>query len=106
MTFLSDAEGDNINFTAVTAGDYDVYLNKLGTETEFAKYPLNPQTARCLQVHADQSISIIGMNEKIFTNPSPVIINKPHIEKRNNPKIVRITLNVPTANTNINIRWF
>lgn len=111
MVYLSDDTGDNIEFTAVNAGTYVLNLAQ-GTDSEFVKNATpDPNktlllTARCFSLKTDQNVNITKMNGRTFTNPISVILNKEHTEKRNNPVIMQLTLDVQTANTKIALRWF
>ena len=108
MSYASESEGDNIEFTAVTIGDYDIWLSLESTDTEFAKYPNsgNGKTARKYVLRADQSCLITKVNNKTLTNPITVILNKAHTEIRDVPTINKLTIQTQTANTALKLRWF
>ena len=108
MSYASEGEGDNIEFTAVAAGDYDIWFAFEGTDSEFVKYPAtgNAVRARKYELRADQSCDIIKVNNKTLTDPITVILNKAHTEIRDVPSIAKITVRTLTANTAIKVRWF
>lgn len=103
-------EGDNIEFTAVSTGDYTIYLqhndNTSSNDTEFVKYPNNSLTARVFTIRTNQNADLVQLNGVVFTNPSTIIKNKAHIEKRNIPIISKMLIRVGVANTTIKVRWF
>lgn len=115
--WAQDAVGDNIEFTAVTPEDYEVFLqhndNTSNDDEEFIKYPNNQDgrggsgaTARKFILRTDQNVDIVSINGLVFTNPIAVIKNKAHIEKRGRPIIFKMKIRTPTANTAIKVRWF
>ncbi len=105
-----DIPGDNIEFTAVEVGEYEIFLthntNTSANDTATEKYPDNPKTARKFQIRTNQSIDLLELNGVAFTNPIAILINKAHIEARNNASIFKMKLRTGVANTAIKVRWF
>ena len=108
--YLLENEGDNIEFTAINTGDYEIFLqhndNTSANDTEFTKYPDNSLTARKFIIRTSQNVDLVQINGLVFTNPTTIIINKSHTETRNVPIISKIKLRTATANTTIKVRWF
>ena len=106
MTYLHESVGDNIEFTAVNAGDYTIYLSITGTDTEFAKYPLNPTPAAKFSIRSSQDVAAISYNDITLTNTETIKANSEKIETRNSPKIFKMVIRTTVSNTNLKIRWF
>ncbi len=117
MSWTDEGLGDNIEFTAVATGDYEIFLqhnsNTSANDTEFEKYPDNPdgtdgsgKTARKFTLRTNQSVDIVELNGVAFTDPITVIINKAHTELRNTPIIFKMKIRTGVANTAIKVRWF
>ena len=108
MTTWSDEdEGDNIEFTAASIGDYTITFNTTGTDTDTSKFVKNnPRTARKFIIRTDQSASLVKLNKVEFTNPATIVINKSHIEERNVPLISKMVIRTTVTNTAIKIRWY
>ena len=103
-----EGPGDNIEFTAVTPGDYTIFFNQTGTDTEFLKYPKtdNETRGRKFALRTDQNAHIPTVGETTFTNPITVTKNKLHTEKRRAPSLSHIIVRTSTANTAVKVRWF
>ena len=103
-----EGPGDNIEFTAVTPGDYTIFFNRTATDTEFAKYPTsgNETRGRSFALRTDQNAHITDINGKTLTNPITIMKNQLHREKRRTPVLGNITVRISTANTAVKIRWF
>lgn len=115
--YATEQIGDNIEFTAVATGDYEIFLqnNNLSSanDTEFKKYPGTQievggfgLTGRKFEIRADKNIDLVGLNGIDFTNPAQITADKPHVENRNVPSIVKMKIRVPSATTMIKVRWF
>ena len=114
----NDQVGDNIEFTAVTIGDYEIFLshieNTSANDTEFKKYPdvqLDDTggfgvTARKFTIRTNENADLVELNGIAFTNPIAIIINKPHTEIRNTPSLYKMKIRTATANTTVKVRWF
>lgn len=98
--------GDNIEFTAVNTGDYDIWLSKEGSDSEFTKYPDNASTARKFIIRADQNIDLVEINGVELSDPITIVQNKAHTEIRNVPVIFKMKLRTSTGNTALKLRWF
>ena len=108
---MTGQDGDSIEFTAVNLGDYTIYFNRdqdAEADTEFLKHPKagNGQTARRFTVRTDKNADLVTMDNRIFTNPSQITADKPHIEKRNVPSVSWIVIRTNSTNTMIKVRWF
>lgn len=114
MVYADQGEGDNIEFTAVTAGDYEIYLqsNEEGTDEEFTKYSHKSNgdgyglTARKFVIRADNNVDLTELNGEEFTNLCQITGNKSHIEERNFPSVHKLKIRTFAANTTIKVRWF
>ena len=104
------SEGDNIEFTAVAIGDYEIFLQHniktSANDSEFEKYSDNSVTARKLIIRVDKNSDLIQMNEVIFTNPITMVADKAHVEQRTVPIIGRLKIRTNSTNTKIKVRWF
>ncbi len=101
--------GDNIEFTASAIGDYTIYFNTTGTDTEFLKYPTNvPDTigVRKFIIRTDKSTDLVGMDNRTFTDPVQITADKAHTETRNVPTISRMIIRTNATDTMIKVRWF
>ena len=109
--------GDNLEFTAVNTGDYEIFLqhntNTSANDTEFRKYPDNPdgrdgsgQTARKFEIRTNETVDLTELNGIAFTDPITIIIDKAHVEQRNVPVIFKMKIKTTVANTTIKVRWF
>ncbi len=107
MTFSSELVGDNIEFSAVGIGDYEIFFNTTETDTEFKKYPKseNRFTARRISLRPNQTINVLGLNGRTFTNPATVTLNTEYRERRDTAMLNRIKIRTTVANTSIKIRW-
>ena len=115
--YASEKAGDNIEFTAVVIGDYEIFLQhnskSSSDDREFEKYSSMANghggtglTARKFIIRTNANADFVGANGADFTNPVAIIANKAHIEKRNIPRIRLIKVRTSTANQTIKIRWF
>jgi len=115
--FGSEGLGDNIEFTAVNIGDYEIFLqhntNTSANDEEFKKYPNNPdgqdgsgQTARKFTIRTDKNTDLVELNGVAFTNPAQITADNAHREQRNVPVIFKMKLRTSSTNTKIKVRWF
>ena len=104
------SEGDNIEFTAVAIGDYEIFLHDntktSANDEEFKKYSDNALTARKIAIRVDKNSDLLQLNELVFTNPITMVADKAHIEQRNVPIIGRMKIRTNATNTAIKVRWF
>ncbi len=104
------SEGDNIEFTAVNIDDYTIFLqhnnNTSANDTATTKYPNNTTTASVVSIRVDKNADLVQMNGLVFTDPTTIITDKEHTEKRNVPIISKIILRTNSTNTQIKVRWF
>ncbi len=116
-SYGSEAIGDNIEFTAVAIGDYEVFLqhndNTSANDTEFNKYPNNQngrdgsgKTARKFVIRTDKNVDLVKLNGLEFTDPGQITGDKPWREERNVPRIFKMLLRTTIENTTIKVRWF
>ena len=105
-----DIPGDNIEFTAIDTGEYEIFLTHntktSADDTATEKYPNNPKTARKFIIRTNRSTDLLELNGVTFTNPITIILNKAHIETRNNASIFKMKLRTSVENTTIKVRWF
>ena len=107
MSISADsAEGDNIEFTAVTIGDYTIWLIKTGTDSEFIKYSTNPRAAGSLSIRVDKNSDLLTEDNVTFTNPITMVADKEHRETRSVPFLAKIIIRTNATNTKIKVRWF
>ena len=103
-------EGDNIEFTAVKIGDYEIFLQHndktSSDDTEFTKHSDNSTTAINISIRVDKNSDLIQMNKVIFTNPITMVADKEHKERRRVPIIGRMKIRTNSTNTKIKVRWF
>ena len=116
--WANDQVGDNIEFTAVAIGDYEIWLShntkNSSNDTEFTKYSdvqLDTEggfgvTARKFTIRTNQTADLVELDGIAFTNPAAIIKNKAHIETRNTPSIFKMKIRTATANTTVKVRWF
>ncbi len=118
MSNLIDAtEGENKEFGVATLSDVSIYINDSGNtsanDTATAKYldaQLNSLTssftasARDYFLWADQTIKIVSINGKVFTDPITVTVNKGIGEKFDAPIIWKMTIRTTVVNTNVKLR--
>ena len=117
MSQYESSIGDNIEFTAVAIGDYEIFMqhndNTSANDTEFKKYPDNQNgiggsgaTASKFIVRADASIDLVELNGVALTDPITIVADKSHAELRNTPIIFKMKLRTGATNTAIKVRWF
>lgn len=115
--WATEGTGDNIEFTAVAIGDYEIFLSHLtktsANDEEFKKFPNNQdgiggsgQTARKFQIRTNKSTDLVGLNDLTFTDPAQITADQPHIEQRNVPTINKMKIRTNATNTTIKVRWF
>ena len=72
------SEGDNIEFTAVSIGDYTIWLNLIGTDSEFTKYTTQPRAAGSLSIRVDKNTDLVSEDNIQFTDPITMVADKEH----------------------------
>jgi len=110
--------GDNIEFTAVSIGDYEIFLQHntktSANDTEFEKFPDTQggtidgkgATAAKFTIRTDKNADLVELNGVVFTNPAQITADIAHIEQRNVPVIFKMKLRTAATNTKIKVRWF
>ena len=102
--------GDNKEFAVNGVNDITIYFTKgsgytSANDTATEKYFTHQHTCHRLDIRSDQTIQIISMNARIFTDPTTIIINAGHIEKFDAPILNNMVLRTTVAGqTNIKIR--
>lgn len=98
--------GDNIEFTAVTIGDYTVFFAETGIDTSTSKYPDEATSATKFEIRSDQNAFLTQVGDREFTNPCKITKNLAHIETRDALSVSRVIIRTTVANTKLKIRWF
>jgi len=117
MAFATQYVGDNIEFTAVAIGDYEIFLQHndktSSNDEEFKKFPDNQdgrdgsgQTAFKFQIRTDKNTDLIELNGIGFTDPVQITADTSHIEQRTVPFIFKMKIRTSATNTMIKVRWF
>ena len=105
-----ETDGDNIEFTAVDIDTYTIFLqhnsNTSANDTATKKYPDNTTTARKFSIRVDKNSSLIGVNERTFTDAETIVANKEKTETRNHPIIQKLVIRTTATNTKIKVKWF
>ncbi|KKN53830.1 hypothetical protein LCGC14_0598560 [marine sediment metagenome] len=118
MSNLIDAsEGENKEFAVASISDVTIYIdntaNTSANDTATEKYfdtQLNSVTpgaftrARAFFLWADQTIKIVSMNGKEFTDPITVTINKGISENFDYPLLRQMKIRTTVADTNVKLR--
>ncbi len=106
---LDTTEGDNKEFAVdgtktvnINIGSSETSANDTDTEKYFnnslsasGNTPYN--SAKAFLLRADQTITIIGINNITFTDPATVSDNKPYREEFNQPFVFKITIRTTQA---------
>jgi len=117
MVFAIEGIGDNIEFTAVAIGDYEIFMShndKTSTnDEEFKKYPDNQdgtdgsgQTAFKFVIRTDKSTDLVELNGVEFTDPIQITADQAHREQRTSRVIFKMKIRTSATNTMIKVRWF
>ncbi len=116
---LDTTEGDNMEFGVdgtktvnINIGSTNTSANDTDTEKYFdnvlsASGSTSYNSAKAFFLRADQTITIIGINNITFTNPITVTDNKGHREEFNQPFVFKITIKTAVASgtiTNVYLR--
>jgi len=104
----NEDEGENLEFNVATASDIEVFFTDdsktSADDTATAKYVDTPCSVRKFQIRNDQTIQILSINNRIYTDPITVTVTNGIIERRETHSITKIAIRVLTANTNLKIR--
>ena len=114
---INASEGENKEFAIAALSDVTIYINDSSNtsanDTATAKY-FDAQvdsitksgfaSARAFFLWADQTIKIVSMNGKTFTDPITVTINKGIGENFDYPIIWKMKIRTTVVNTNVKLR--
>ncbi|MBI4406631.1 hypothetical protein HY571_01835 [Candidatus Micrarchaeota archaeon] len=104
-------EGENKEFGVATISDFTVHFaNNSGLtsadDTAINKYVDVQINANKFNIRADQTVLLVSVNNRTFTSPVTIIVDKGHTETYNSPFVSKIVLRTTVENTNIKVRFF
>ena len=106
----SEVVGDNKEFGIGTAGAevtihfYNASGNTSGDDTATDVYFDTSRRRKKIQIRNSQAITVLEINNTIYTDPESISANKGLIERFDTPIVTKMKIKTTTANTNIKVR--
>ena len=110
MSNVSEAIGDNKEFTVADISDVTIWFNggtSSGTsadDTATTKYTDNYVSVKAWGLRSNQTVQVVSINGTVLTDPYTATINKGIFEKLDAPVIFKMVIRTTVVNTNIKLR--